>query len=176
MGLFSRKKKESKPASHPDPRFYEKIKQSDLLEYVQMQIDHGFPSDKFYGEKIPSEDTFTYFVVQLTSVNSGIVSKENFKQSGFSESEIDAIVGKFDKISGLSHPTRCIKDLVWHQMFQQETARLSRQNGSEELCKKIENVCESRRKLNPWLDWDKAISEFWIDESLKDYKSYIITK
>lgn len=54
-------------------------------------------------------------------------------------------------------------------MFHKEAIRLDIHNGNE-------NLLTDMRKSNNWLDWNRAIEEFWIDESEKDYRSYIITK
>jgi len=174
MGLLDKFKK--KEPVYVDPRIMEKIEQSDLLEYLEGQRKIGKNVDLFYGKKIPKDDPLMYFLTQLTALNSGIVSRKTFEYCGFTESEINAIMGKFDTKMGLSHPSRCVKDLVWHYMFQKEFERLSSENGDEKFAKKIEQSTSTRRVQEKWLDWDRAIEEFWMDESEKDYRSYIITK
>ena len=173
MGLFSRKKKEP---VYVDPRIMEKMEQSDLLEYLEGQKKHGKNIDLYCGKKIPTDDPLIYFSTQLSGLNSGIVSRKTFEYWDFTESEINAIMGKFNTIFGLSHPTRCVKDQIWEYMFQKEIIRLMRGTGDEKPAKQAEEVLSKVRKYHKWLDWDRAIEEFWIDESEKDYRSYIITK
>jgi hypothetical protein len=172
MGLFSRKKKE---LVYPDPRFLEKIEQSDLLEYREEQRKTGINVDMIMGRKVVFTDNpFMYFVWNLLSLNTSSTGRKLFEEYGFTESEINAIFGS-SQIVSLSPPTRCIKDLVWHYMFQQEYARLDRANDNGKVAKDVDKMMELLKDTHEWLDWDKAIEEFWIDESEKDYKSYIIT-
>lgn len=69
MRLFGKKKE----PVYVDSRLMEKIEQSDLFEYLEGQRKIGKNIDLFYGQKIPKDDPLTYFLTQLTSLNSGIV-------------------------------------------------------------------------------------------------------
>ncbi len=172
MGLFRKKK----VSVYVDPEIMRKIEQSDLLEYLEVQRKIGIDVDLFYGKKVSTDDPLVYFSIQLTALNSGIVSRQSFTETGFTESEINAIMGDFDIKYGLSHPTRCVKDLIWHYMIQNEIARLDKHNGDGKFAKKIEEGLVKRREQEKWLNWDKGIDEFWINESKKDYRKYIIIK
>jgi len=172
MRLFGKKKE----PVYVNSQILEKIEQSDLLAYLEGQRKIGKPVDSFYGRKIPKDDPIVFFNMHLTSLNSGIVSRQNFIESGFSDSEINAIMGKFDTKMGLSHPSRCVKDLIWWYMFQEEILRLSKGSGDKKFAKEVNEGMMNRRKNENWLDWDKGIEEFWIDESKKNYRSYIIIK
>lgn len=172
MGLFSRKKKE------PDYellRMLEKMKQSDLFEYLKERKKMGINDDQFMGLKIPKfeENPLVYFTMHLAGLNSGIVTKESFP-ADFSESEINAIMGE-SETTILSHPSRCVKDLVWWYMVQKESGRLAEKHNDKKSAERIYEIVANRRKAEKWLDWDRALDEFWIDESEKDYRSYIIS-
>jgi hypothetical protein len=184
MGLFGfgKKKKESSDLSveegvinYVDPRILEKMKQSDLLEFLDKQRAFGKDVDVFYGKRLTPDNSVYYHTMQLTSLNSGIVSKENFGEWGYSESEINAIFGNSKMKMGLSHPSRCVKDLIWAYMFNQEQAKSAIRSGNDELAEGIVEGMEIRKSSTKWLDWDRAIEEFWDHESGKDYRSYIIT-
>jgi len=172
MRLFGKRKE----PVYVDPRIIEKMEQSDLLEYLEGQRKIGKNVDMVYGEKIKTNEPFLYFSIQLSSINSGLVSRKNFEDGGFTESEINAIMGDFKMKGGLSHPTRCVKDLIWDHMFQKELARLDMHNGNGKLAKETEQIMTKTREQNEWMNWDRAIEEFWMDESEKDYRSYIITQ
>jgi len=174
MKFFGKKKE----TAVVDPRIMEKIKQSDLLEYIDGQRKIGKNVDLVYGQKIPKleDNPLVFFTMHFTRLNSGIVSKKTFQEWGFTELEINAIMEKYDTKIGIAHPSRCIKDRIWGYMFEKELSRLHRESGDEKLAKDIEKTIALRRERTKWLDWDTAIEEFWIDESLKDYRRYIITE
>lgn len=112
MRFFGKKKE----CVYVDPRIMEKMEQSDLVEYIEGQRRHGLNVDTFYGAKIKAtyaDDPFSYFLVHLTALNSGIISRRAFEIWDFTESEINAIMGgDYQTTIGLSHPTRCVKDAI----------------------------------------------------------------
>jgi hypothetical protein len=158
MGLFGKKKKKEPPVT--DYRIVEKIEQSDLFDFLDEQRKSGKDVDIFYGQRLTPDDSWYYHNTQLTSLNSGIVHKGNFEEWGYSEPELNAIFGKFEKKMGLSHPTRCVKDLIWSYMFNQEGVRMMKESGEEKVAKQIQETMEIRRNSTEWLDWDRAIDEF----------------
>ena len=153
----------------------EKMKQSDLFEYLKERKKHGKKDDLFYGQKIPEfeENPLVFFLMHLSAFNSGMVSRESFP-ADFSESEINAIMGGV-QTRILSHPSRCVKDLVWWYVIQNEAGVIAEANGDKKHAKSCFEIVANRRKSEKWLDWDRALDEFWIDESEKDYRSYIIS-
>ncbi|HUT05318.1 MAG TPA: hypothetical protein VMW74_01330, partial [Nitrosopumilaceae archaeon] len=71
---------------------------------------------------------------------------------------------------------RLIKDRVMDFMCMRKNARLSFMANQKELSLKFgKNMAYDINYYN-YIDWGKAIREFWKDESLKDYRSYFITK
>lgn len=158
-----------------DHRIVEKIEQSDLHDFLDEMRDFGIDVDMVNGHRLTPDDSWDYHNIQLASLNSRTGYRGEFEEWGYSEEEINAIFGNDGTRIGLSHPSRCVKDLIWSYMFYQEGIRLAKEDGDKGLADDIQELLAQKRQQNNWIDWDRAIAEFWDHETGKDYRSYIIT-
>lgn len=158
-----------------DPRLVKKILESDLWEYLEKMVNvAGYKGDKFHGMKYP-KDPLGHFFLEISRVNSGMVSRTTFHNAGFSEAEINAIFGNAHVTFG-STPQRFVKDMVWNFMCNREQARLVFLGHNKKLALELGKVMANMISSDDYIDWGKAIREFWKDESTKNYRSYIIIK
>ena len=172
MGLFDKFKKKEIIL---DARFYKKMSESDLPEYREAEIKENKGADLLFGKKPPKleEDPFNYFRINLMAIGTTISSKDSWEKCGYTESEIKSIFGDSEIVVG-AHPDRGIKDIIWNYVFQMEDARQLNELGKSKDGILVEKYMKIFRETTKWLDWDKALEEFWIDESKKDYRGYII--
>lgn len=172
------KPKDVKEGRVMDPRLVRKILDSDLWEFLEKMVNvAGYKGDKFYGMKYPDkkEDPLNFFFLQLSRVNSGMISRSAFERQGFSEAEINAIFGNADLRIG-STPQRFVKDRVWQFMCNKEWAKVAHKVGSHKEALAMGKSLADMIKSDDYIDWGKAIREFWKDESVKNYRSYIVIK
>lgn len=175
---FKSKPKAAKEGGVMDPRLVRKILESDLWEYLENMVNvSGYKGDKFFGMKYPDkkEDPLNFFFLQLSHVNTGIISRPAFERQGFSEAEINAIFGNAETTFG-STPQRFVKDRVWQFMCNKEWAKVAHKVGSHKEALSLGKSLADMINSDNYIDWGKAIREFWKDESTKNYSSYIVIK
>ena len=172
MGLFDKFKKKEIIL---DAIFYKKMSESDLPAFREAQLKVNKDADIIFGKKLPKleEDPFNYFRINLMSIGTTVSSKGKWKKCGYTESEIKSIFGDSEIVVG-ANPDRGIKDIIWNYVFQTEYVRQLNELGKSKDVILIEKAVKLLRENTKWLDWDKALEEFWIEESKKDYRGYII--
>lgn len=159
-----------------DPRLVEKILNSDLWEFFDNSINvlTGKKADTYYGIKIPDEPIKRFFM-EVNSANSDIISRQSFANSEFSESEINTIFETYKFIRGA--PARWfIKCLIWDFMCFREQARLAFLRRDKKSALRSGEILAAKIRMYHYIDWGKAIREFWIDESMKNYHGYLIVR
>ena len=159
-----------------DPRLVEKILNSDLWEFFDNSINilTGKKADAYWGMKIPNEPIKRFFV-EVSSANADILSRKSFENSEFSKDEINMICGNYQFIRG-APPRWFIKCLIWDFMCIREQARIAFLRHDKKLALRCGEALAAKIRMYHYIDWGKAIREFWIDESMKNYHIYLIVK
>ena len=164
-----------------DERLINKILKGDHWDFFVNRIN-AITKKPYYSNRdellqgVKNEgDLFRVFILELSKVNSGVQSPESFRNAGFTESEINSIFGNYKVRFGLSVPQRFVKDKVFGFMCNRETAKLVFFDNNSKQALEIGKNMAYQIKNYDFIDWGRAIREFWKDESLKDYRSYIIT-